>query len=181
MVLVLMLGCFLAGGWLLRPGRPEQRSRRGTLAATLLLLLPLSVGALTLPHAFTNGTVADATQVNANFAAIANALDATTCPSGMTAIAMPHRTLCYADGPAATWDQASTHCSDQFRARICDVQQWRDAVCIGGVPNPGASWTDSVTGAGTLGVVAGCTGDALSTSAYGVQRNTTCCIEWPRY
>jgi hypothetical protein len=177
-LLLLMLGCFLAGGWLSRPGR---RGPRGTAVAALLILLPISVGALTLPHLFENGTIADATQVNANFEAISSALDAATCPSGMTAIAMPHGTLCYADGPLGTWDQASAHCSDVYRARVCSLQQWRDAVCVSGVPNPGASWTDSVTGTASLGVISGCSGDSLSSSVYTTQRNTTCCVEWPRY
>lgn len=33
------------------------------------------LGAVTLPHSFTNGTVADATQINANFLALQNALN----------------------------------------------------------------------------------------------------------
>jgi hypothetical protein len=52
----------------LRGGRPRLA---GGLALGLALLVPISARAL--PFTFTNGTVADATQVNANFAALAGA------------------------------------------------------------------------------------------------------------
>jgi hypothetical protein len=44
----------------------------GIAALVLAFAVPLSAKALTLPYSFTNGTVADANQVNANFAALAN-------------------------------------------------------------------------------------------------------------
>jgi hypothetical protein len=44
----------------------------GLVALVLALAIPLSAKALSLPFTFTNGTVADATQVNADFAALAN-------------------------------------------------------------------------------------------------------------
>lgn len=43
----------------------------GAVTLALLLALPLTATALNLPFSFSNGTVADATQVNANFAALA--------------------------------------------------------------------------------------------------------------
>jgi hypothetical protein len=44
----------------------------GLAALALAFAIPLTARALSLPFTFTNGTVADATQVNADFAAIAN-------------------------------------------------------------------------------------------------------------
>jgi len=178
MLLLLMGCCFLAGGYFLRP---ERRNRRSYLVAALLVAIPLSVGAVTLPYVFVNGSIADANEINANFAAIAAALDGPTCPAGMTSLGMPHATLCYASGPVASWDAASNFCDAQFRARICSVQQWRDVVCGAGLPNPGLSWTDSITGSSSFGVVSGCTLDSI-TSRSGFQPSATaCCLEWPRY
>ena len=178
MLSLLMFCCFIAGGYFLRPGH---RGPKGYLAAALLVMAPLSVAALTLPYTFVNGTIADAAKVNANFAALASATEVQNCPSGMTRIDRLHSILCYATGPINSWDQASAYCSNQFRARICNIQQWRDAVCSAGLPNPGASWTDAITGSGSLGVVSGWTGDSISSSPYTSQRATSCCLEWPRY
>ena len=127
MLLLLMFCCFVAGGYLLRP---ERRNRRNAVAAALLVMLPFSVAAVTLPFTFQNGTIADANQVNANFAALASATDIGTCPPGMTKITLPHTTLCYASGPLGTWDQASTYCSASYGARICSAQQGRAAICL---------------------------------------------------
>jgi hypothetical protein len=67
-------GAILLGAVLLAFGIRRLRGPRprvlGALALALAILLPLSARAL--PFTFTNGTVADATQVNANFAALAN-------------------------------------------------------------------------------------------------------------
>lgn len=178
MLVLLMLGCFLAGGYFLRPGR---RGPRGYVAAGILFMVPLSVVALTLPHTFVNGTIADADEVNANFAALASGPEIESCPAGMSRIDMPRTTLCYATGPIASWNQASAHCSDQFRARLCSVQQWRDAICSAGLPNPGASWTDAITGTAAVGVISGCSAENFSSTTYTSQRATTCCAEWPRY
>lgn len=178
MLCLLMFGCFVAGGYFLRA---EHRGLRHALAAALLLAIPISVGALTLPNAFVNGSVADATAVNANFSAIASALDGSSCPVGMTRIELPHAVLCYAVGPSASWSSASDFCSAQYAARLCDLQQWRDLVCRAGIPSPGASWTDDITGVASFGVVSGCTSDAVSTSSASSQRATVCCQEWPRY
>ena len=178
MLILLLAGCFLAGGYFLRP---ERRNRRSYLVAALLVAIPLSVGAVTLPHVFVNGSIADANEVNANFAAITTALDAASCPPGMSRIDLPNSVLCYASGPLASWDNASDYCFDQFRARICNVQQWRDAICRAGVISPGASWTDSITGAGSMGVVSGCTGESISSMFYTTQRATPCCLERLRY
>lgn len=178
MLFVLMFGCFLAGGHFLRP---ERRSHRNALIAALLFAIPISVGALTLPNTFVNGSIADATGVNANFSAIASALDVSSCPSGMTRIDMPHAILCFASGPSASWDSASNFCSAQYAARICSLQQWRDAVCQAGVANPGTSWTDAVTGAASFGIVSACSSDGISASSASTPRVTVCCQEWPRY
>lgn len=179
MLVVLMLACFLAGGWFLQPGR---RNQRNTFIALLLIAIPLSVGALTLPYTFTNGTIADASQVNANFSALAGAVGPPTCPSGMTQINQALSTLCYASGPTATWEQASAYCNDTFRAHLCSLNQWRDAVCQQGLTNPGRSWTSDVSGAASFATVQGCTGDAVFSQVYtsaGVR--ATCCAEWPRF
>jgi hypothetical protein len=67
---VLLLGAVLGavGVRQLRAGRSRLV---GGVALGLALLVPISARAL--PFTFTNGTVADATQVNANFAALTNA------------------------------------------------------------------------------------------------------------
>src|SRR5215831_994512 len=49
-------------------GRPRTM---GLAALLLALAIPLTARALTLPFSFTNGTIADANQVNANFNALA--------------------------------------------------------------------------------------------------------------
>lgn len=53
------------------------RARRpliGLAAFALALAVPLTAKAVTLPFTFANNTVADATQVNANFTAVSNAI-----------------------------------------------------------------------------------------------------------
>jgi hypothetical protein len=67
-------GLLLLGGLLAILGlrRIKARPRTIGLAALLLLIaVPLTARALSLPFTFANGTVADATQVNADFAALA--------------------------------------------------------------------------------------------------------------
>lgn len=177
-LLGLMLGCFLAGGYLLHPAR---RNRRNAFVAAALLALPISVGAVTLPFTFTNGSIADANQVNANFTALASALAVPNCPSGMSRVELPFSILCHANAPTSTWTNSSDYCDAQFRARLCSLQQWRDLVCRAGVPSPGASWTDDITGTAAFGVVSGCTTDAISSSSAITQRAAICCLEWPRY
>jgi hypothetical protein len=46
------------------------------LAYAAIAAAPLALGAVTLPHTFTNGTPADADEVNANFAALRDAIEA---------------------------------------------------------------------------------------------------------
>jgi len=65
-----LIGALLATAWL------AQRLRRSALATTIMLLatiaIPLAaVAATSLPNLFTNGTVADADEVNENFNTIA--------------------------------------------------------------------------------------------------------------
>lgn len=177
-LLLLMFGCFLAGGYFLQP---ERRSLRNSLLAAVLIAIPISVGAVTLPHTFSNGSVADADEVNANFDALASALDVPNCPPGMSAAVLPHSVLCHANAPVTNWASASDYCDSQFRARICDLQQWRDLVCRVGVPNPGSSWTDDITGAASFGIVSGCSTDAIASTSAFSQRGSICCLEWPRY
>ena len=70
---VAMAICFLVGGWI---AQSRYRSHRlALLAMTVLVVGPLVAVAVTLPHTFTNGTVADANQVNANFNAVASELN----------------------------------------------------------------------------------------------------------
>ena len=52
-------------------------SRRGVLLVAGLLAPGLLTAAVSVPHLFSNGEFADADQVNANFAALATAVDAT--------------------------------------------------------------------------------------------------------
>lgn len=57
----------------------ERRRRRGRLLALgALIFVPLTAWAVNLdvPYVFTNGTIADAEEVNANFAAVESAVDA---------------------------------------------------------------------------------------------------------
>lgn len=98
---LLLLGMAIpTAGWLL-----ARRLRGRSLAAALLLgivVVPVAAwAAVTLPHSFTNGTAADADEVNANFAALVAAVEANqarldqidqmflttnACPAGYTAV-----------------------------------------------------------------------------------------------
>jgi hypothetical protein len=67
-------GLLLLGGLLAILGLRQIKARPRTIglaALVLLFAIPLTAKALSLPFAFTNGTVADASQVNADFAALA--------------------------------------------------------------------------------------------------------------
>jgi len=70
---VLALGLVAVASWTLRKRRPGL----GLPVLLVLLAIPLVVaaGTLTVPNTFTNGTVADADQVNANFGAVKTAVD----------------------------------------------------------------------------------------------------------
>jgi hypothetical protein len=65
-LLLLAMLLMLSGAILLRD--PAARRRMGKAMALLVLLVPLS--AFAVPFTFTNGTVADATQVNQNFTSL---------------------------------------------------------------------------------------------------------------
>ena len=69
--------CFLVGGWVMQS---RHRTRWLThLTVTALLVVPLAaVAAVTLPHSFTDGTVAEAEQVNANFDALVTEVNSLT-------------------------------------------------------------------------------------------------------
>jgi hypothetical protein len=103
------------------------------------------------------------------------------CPAGMTRIDGAHSTLCYASGTTANWDTAEQFCRAQFAAGLCTLTQWRTAICIAGLPNPGRSWLPDVAGVATLGNVASCSGDGLGTSAYTTTLAGPCCLEWMSY
>ncbi|MEE2662543.1 MAG: DUF1566 domain-containing protein [Myxococcota bacterium] len=72
-LLVLALTLSAAAVWTLRKRRPGL----GLPLQLVLLAVPLAVASatVTLPNAFSNGTVADANEVNANFAAVKSAVD----------------------------------------------------------------------------------------------------------
>lgn len=70
-LVALALGVALAGALLLWRGH---RWGAGVALLALLLTAPAVALALTLPHTFANGTVADADEVNENFAAVGNAI-----------------------------------------------------------------------------------------------------------
>jgi hypothetical protein len=66
--------CFLIGGWM------RLHSRRTlVLISTTLIVAPLIAFAASVPNVFTNGTVADADQVNANFTAVTDAITLLEC------------------------------------------------------------------------------------------------------
>lgn len=178
MLVVLMLACFLAGGYFLHPAR---RNQRNTIVALLLIGIPLSVGAVTLPYTFANGTVADATQVNANFAAVTSALDVASCPAGMTRVDLPRSILCFDKGIQANHGQTRDYCAAFHGARLCSMAQWWDAVCQAGVANPGRSWTNDIAGSATFGTIAACTDESVATSIYTATFWGPCCLEYPRY
>ena len=72
-LLVLAVMLSTAALWALR----RRRTGLGLAVQLVLLAMPLAMasGTVTLPNAFTNGTVADANEVNANFAAVKAAVD----------------------------------------------------------------------------------------------------------
>lgn len=182
-LVALMLGCFIAGGYFLRPG--SGRPRRW-VAATLVFLLPLAVAAV--PYTFTNGTIAEAPQVNANFAvldaaiaSLQNRLGVGPCPVGMTRIDTQFSTICYAAGPVGTWDQGAQYCWDNYRGHLCSPQQWRDTVCFSGTPNPGGSWTSDLSGTATAIALSACSSDGVATLTMTSSRKAVCCLEWMHY
>jgi hypothetical protein len=65
---VVLCACLMLAGLRLLRGR---RRATGAVVLALALAVPLSAKALSLPFTFANNTVADANQVNANFAALA--------------------------------------------------------------------------------------------------------------
>ena len=66
--------CFLVGGWIVQSKRRSHSLIY--LAGSALLVVPLAaMAALILPHTFTNGTVADADEVNQNFSAVESAVN----------------------------------------------------------------------------------------------------------
>jgi len=69
--LVALTASFLLGGVMFQKRR-DLRGLTGLLAIALLTAPLMAVAAVSLPYVFTNGQVADADQVNANFAALAN-------------------------------------------------------------------------------------------------------------
>ncbi len=71
-MLIVMALCFLAGGYFLNP---MHRTRHNLLVFAVLLSIPATTVAITLPHAFVNGTIADADEVNANFGALETAIN----------------------------------------------------------------------------------------------------------
>ncbi len=104
------------------------------------------------------------------------------CPVGMLRIDGPLGVICWEQGIQSTWDNADNYCSQQYRAPICSLAQWRDVVCREGVANPGRSWTSTATGAGTYSTVASCTSDSLLSTAYTTATITgPCCLQWMRY
>lgn len=70
--IVALAACFFLGGYVLQN---RHRSRwLGAFAAVALLAIPLAaIATVTLPHVFVNGQVADADQVNTNFAEVGEA------------------------------------------------------------------------------------------------------------
>ena len=100
----------------------------------------------------------------------------------MQRIEFARSTVCYEKGVIANWDNADTNCDNQFRARICSLQQWRAIVCRAGVQNPGRSWTSETSGAAAFTTIAGCTGDSLSSNFYTTQGIIgPCCLEYMKY
>ena len=70
---ILAMGLAATAAWTLRKRRPAL----GLSLSLVLLVIPLAVaaGTVTVPNTFTNGTVADADEVNANFGAVKTAVD----------------------------------------------------------------------------------------------------------
>lgn len=74
-----LISSFLLGAYLVK-NRKRFRSF-ATLVAVVLLVLPMAaIATISLPHVFTNGTVADADEVNANLDALAVAASHRTIP-----------------------------------------------------------------------------------------------------
>jgi hypothetical protein len=69
---LLLAACFTLLGARLAVRR--NRTAAALLFGAVVAIVPLSAVALSLPYTFTNGTIADATQVNANFEALRSAV-----------------------------------------------------------------------------------------------------------
>jgi predicted PurR-regulated permease PerM len=82
--LVAMLLCTLLGGyWMQDPGRTRWLARSAVL---LMVVVPMAgVATVVVPNTFTNGTTADADEVNDNFSAIVDEINSTVVISGRVA------------------------------------------------------------------------------------------------
>ncbi|KAB2887575.1 MAG: hypothetical protein F9K40_21270 [Kofleriaceae bacterium] len=98
----------------------------------------------------------------------------------MTRIDLPTKTLCWHPGRFVTFPNADAFCGE-LRAQICTLAQWRAAVCMAGVQNPGRSWTYHPTGQGGFAIIGNCSLDSMSDLHWSSQVQGPCCVEWPRY
>jgi hypothetical protein len=99
------------------------------LALLSVVLLPLVAIALTLPHTFVNGTIADADEVNANFAAVV------ACPAGMSRI----NGVCISPLQfAADMTNAISHCRSSFQSYVCTHREVHIVCASGTNPMAGA-------------------------------------------
>lgn len=99
----------------------------------------------------------------------------------MTRLDLLHSVICFHAGITATWDTADNFCDASFRAPVCSLTQWREAVCFAGQTNPGRSWTTSPTGTGTYATVQGCNSESVTTAVYTTQLQGPCCLQYMKY
>ncbi|HIF24386.1 MAG TPA: tail fiber domain-containing protein, partial [Gemmatimonadetes bacterium] len=136
---VLALGLSATAAWTLRKRRPGL----GLPVLLVLLAVPLVVvaGTVTLPNTFTNGTVADADQVNANFGAVKTAVDENdgriTINAGIASTA-----LGTANG--AVLDAAAAHgTADTAVTNAAAAQSTADAAAAGHTVNTNTQLTSA--------------------------------------
>lgn len=77
--MVAMVASFLMGGFILND--PRRTSRFSTLVATALIVFPMAaIATVSVPYSFNNGEIANATEVNANFDVLTEAVNHRTIP-----------------------------------------------------------------------------------------------------
>jgi hypothetical protein len=181
----LILGAMLGGLGVSRLRRPRPRTV-GMIVLALALLAPIVARAL-VPNTFTNGTVADANQVNANFAAVSKLIVATGSYSigatkycGQTSTAT---TGSFASGslvgyPAAkALCQSAQSCGPSQTAHMCTAEEMVRSAQMGvlpafspfGPPSPGwystGTYEQIATGTGSTALLEDCAGWQIATGS----------------
>jgi hypothetical protein len=157
----LLCGALLVFGW--RSLSRDSRSRAVAISALLLaLIFPITRVFAALPYTFTNGTIADATQVNANFASLdtrsfkhSGAVSSVTLASGVP-ISLTSVTFT-APMAGTVWAMGTGYCNTFGQ----EVVAWVSPISGGGAQD--------FSGGGGVGIWAGAGTGGLGQLSFAVQ------------